>query len=82
MAISTIAEFRGKLVRVDAGNVIMGHDLSATLDTLFEGTAGYADMNREFRTFLLLTADKSSDRRDGELFRRYVNALAKSPRQW
>ncbi|KFY03327.1 hypothetical protein O988_01558 [Pseudogymnoascus sp. VKM F-3808] len=82
MAISTIAEFRGKLVRVDASNIIMGHNLSTTLDTLFEGTAGHADMTREFRTFLLLTADKSSGRRDGELFRRYVNALAKSPRQW
>lgn len=40
------------------------------------------DMAREYRTFLLITADKASSRRDGELFRRYVNALAQSPRQW
>lgn len=39
-------------------------------------------MSREFRSFLLITADKSSDRRNGELFRRYVDALARSPRQW
>jgi hypothetical protein len=39
-------------------------------------------MSREFRAFLLLVADKTGDRRRGELFRRYVNALAHSPRQW
>jgi hypothetical protein len=36
MAISTIAEFRGKLVSVDASNIILGHDLSATLDTFLK----------------------------------------------
>jgi len=39
-------------------------------------------MCREYRSFLLITADKASERRNGELFRRYVNALARSPRQW
>ncbi|KAI4929641.1 Molybdenum cofactor sulfurase [Alternaria infectoria] len=39
-------------------------------------------MAREFRCFLLITADKASKRREGLLFRRYVTALAKSPRQW
>lgn len=39
-------------------------------------------MAREFRCFLLITGDKVSTRRDGLLFRRYVAALAKSPRQW
>jgi hypothetical protein len=39
-------------------------------------------MAREFRCFLLITADKASNRRHGLLFRRYVAALAKSPRQW
>lgn len=39
-------------------------------------------MSREFRSFLLITADKASDRRHGELFRQYVDALARSPRQW
>jgi hypothetical protein len=39
-------------------------------------------MAREYRSFLLITADKASNRRDGELFRRYVNALVQSPRHW
>ncbi|OBT81682.1 hypothetical protein VE02_09485 [Pseudogymnoascus sp. 03VT05] len=82
MTISAVAEFRGKLVNVDASDNIMGYDVSATLATLFEGTSGHVDMAREFRAFLLLTADKTSDRRDGELLRRYVNALVQSPRQW
>lgn len=82
IAICTIAEFRGKLVDVSASDNIVGYDVSATLATLFEGTPGHADMAREYRAFILLTADKSSDRRDGELFRRYVNSLAQSSRHW
>lgn len=39
-------------------------------------------MAREYRSFLLVTAEKASRRREGELLRRYVNALARSPRQW
>lgn len=39
-------------------------------------------MSREFRTFLLFTADKTSERRDGELYGRYRTALAYSPEQW
>ena len=39
-------------------------------------------MTREYRSFLIITADKTSERREDELFRRYVNALAHSPRQW
>lgn len=39
-------------------------------------------MAREFRSFLLITAEKTSGGRDGELFRRYRNALVQSPRQW
>jgi len=39
-------------------------------------------MSREYRAFLLITADKASARRNGELFRRYVNALAQSSKQW
>lgn len=82
ITICTIAEFKGKLVDVSASDNIMGYDVGATLATLFKGTPGHADMAREYRAFLLLTADKSSSRRDGELFRRYVNALAQSPRHW
>lgn len=39
-------------------------------------------MAREFRTFLLVTAEKASERRHGEFFRRYVDAIVRSPRQW
>lgn len=39
-------------------------------------------MSREYRTFLLFTADKASHRRDGELYGRYSAALAYSPEQW
>ena len=38
-------------------------------------------MAREFRSFLLITAEKTSSRRGSELFQKYVNALARSPRQ-
>lgn len=31
---------------------------------------------------MLVTSEKTSDHRDGELFRRYVNALSRNPRQW
>jgi hypothetical protein len=51
------------------------------LDDLLEGTAGHERMSREFRAFLLLTADKFSTRCDEELFRRYANSLVQSPRQ-
>jgi hypothetical protein len=78
----TDVEFRGNLVDVMAGDDILGYSLSATLSALFQGTPGHEDMAREYRSFLLITADKASSRRDGELFRRYVNAIARSPKQW
>jgi hypothetical protein len=82
MIMGTIAEFRGDLVNVAAGDSILGYSLEKILAELFEGTPGHADMAREYKTFLLITAEKSSERRHGELFRRYVNALAASPYQW
>ncbi|KAF7349846.1 Alpha-ionylideneethane synthase abl3 [Mycena venus] len=82
IVMGTIAEFKGSMVDVTAGDMILGYSLSSTLATLFEGTPCHADMAREYRTFLLITADKASNRRDSELFRRYVNSLAQSPRQW
>lgn len=39
-------------------------------------------MAREYKTFLLVSGDKSSGRRRGEFFRRYVNVLAQSPTQF
>jgi hypothetical protein len=80
--IGIIAEFRGSLVDVAAGNKLLGFDLDEVLDTLFAGTPGRDEMARHFRAFLLFSAEKSSDRRDSDLFRRYVNALARSPREW
>lgn len=81
--IGIIAEFRGELVDVAASDSIMGcYSLSAVLDALFEGTPGRELMVREYKTFLLVTSEKTSKRRDSELFRRYVNGLAASPRSW
>ncbi|KAH8585702.1 BcABA3 [Bisporella sp. PMI_857] len=77
-----IAEFRGSMVDVTAGDNILGYSLDGTLAALFAGTKGHELMAREYKTFLLVTADKASERRSGELFRRYVNALAESPRHW
>ncbi|KAL8387038.1 hypothetical protein RB595_010204 [Gaeumannomyces hyphopodioides] len=80
--IGIIAEFRGELVDVAAGDSILGYSLNGVLDALFEGTPGHALMAREYKTFLLITAEKTSQRRDHELFRRYVNGLASGPRAW
>jgi hypothetical protein len=80
--IGIIAEFRGDLVDVAAGNNILGYDLDKLLDSVFAGTPGHENMAREYRAFLLITADKSSNRRTSDLFRRYVNALAQSPKTW
>ena len=82
IVIGIIAEFRGALVDVSSGDDILGYDLKELLDTVFAGTPAHEEMAREYRTFLLITADKCSSRRDSELFRRYVNALAQSPKQW
>ena len=82
MVVCTVAKLRGKLVNVESSDNLLGYEINATLATLFGGTPIHADMAREFRTFLLITSDKSSDRRNGELFRRYVKSLAQSPKQW
>ncbi|KAF2209117.1 hypothetical protein CERZMDRAFT_47699 [Cercospora zeae-maydis SCOH1-5] len=81
IVIGVIAEFRGALVKVEAGDKILGYDLEAVLDTLFDGTAARDAMAREYRTFLLIAAEKSSNT-SSELFRRYANALVASPKQW
>ena len=81
--IGIIAEFRGALVDVTAGPEVLGYDLDGVLDDLFHGTPGHDEMAREYKTFLLITSEKASNRRyTSELFRRYVNALVGSPRQW
>ncbi|MFG2286720.1 hypothetical protein ACGFOU_11775 [Streptomyces sp. NPDC048595] len=82
VALGTVVEFRGAMADVSAGDHLLGYDLNELLDTLFRGTPGHEDMAREYRTFLLITAEKTSDRRGSELFRRYANALSRSPRDW
>ncbi|KAJ6489436.1 hypothetical protein DFH09DRAFT_1377516 [Mycena vulgaris] len=80
--VGIVAEFKGSLVEVMKGDNILGYSLSGILTTLFRGTPKHEDMAREFRSFILISADKSSNRRNGELFRRYVNSLAQSPSCW
>jgi hypothetical protein len=82
LMIAIVVEFRGSMVDVTASDILLGHSLSGNLDALFEGTPGHEAMGREFRAFLLFTSHKASDKRYGELFRRYVNCLARSPSQW
>ncbi|MEW2581624.1 hypothetical protein [Streptomyces syringium] len=82
IALATVAEVRGSLVDVSADDHLLGYDLDELLDTLFAGTPGHHDMARECRANLLISAEKSSDRRGSELFRRYANAVAWSPHHW
>jgi len=83
IAISTVAEYSGSLMDVlKDGDKLLGYDIGALLDQLLDGTPAHRDMAREFRANLLFTADKSCNRRNSDLFRRYVNGLARSPRDW
>lgn len=77
-----IAEFRGSMVNVMASDEILSYSLNGVLDELFAGTPGHLDMAREYKNFLLITSEKTSSRRTGDLFRRYVDALASSPQNW
>lgn len=81
--VGTVAEFHGALVDIAGTGPVLGYDLDALFDVLFAGTAAGRDvMAREFRTFALTTAEKTSRRQHSELFRRYAEALAESPRHW
>ncbi|OJI80076.1 hypothetical protein ASPTUDRAFT_33014 [Aspergillus tubingensis CBS 134.48] len=79
--IGVIAEFQGSIVDVTAGPKVLNYDLDEVLDELFYGTPGHLDMAREYKAFLFVTSQKVSHA-NSELFRRYVNALVSSPRQW
>ena len=62
---------------------MLGYNIQALIDGCYGGTPGHALMGREYRSYLLFTGDKASPvRRHGELFRRYVNSLARSPSDW
>ncbi|PCD22281.1 hypothetical protein AU210_016071 [Fusarium oxysporum f. sp. radicis-cucumerinum] len=80
--IAIVAEFRGDLIPKISSKSIIGYDVDELLNTLFGGTSMLEDMSREFRTFLLMAAEKSRKQQDCELFGRYLNALAKSPQWW
>ncbi|KAH8907017.1 hypothetical protein BR93DRAFT_937933 [Coniochaeta sp. PMI_546] len=80
--VGIVAEFNGTLVDISASDTVLGYDLNELFDVLFLGTPGHDDMARDYRTFILTTAEKTSNRQDSELFRRYVNALAESPKTW
>ncbi|KAF4551729.1 Hypothetical protein D9617_12g036180 [Elsinoe fawcettii] len=79
---AVIAEFRGEEVNITETDDVAGYHTDKLLAETFEGTAGYADMVREYKAFMLMTGEKVSERRNGELFRRYVDALAHNPEQW
>ncbi|GJC85378.1 hypothetical protein ColLi_08216 [Colletotrichum liriopes] len=74
-----IAEFKGDMLDVTLGDSVLNYSLDGVLSDLFKGTPGHTAMAREYKTFLLVSGDKSSSRRTGEFFRRYVNVLAHSP---
>jgi hypothetical protein len=80
--IATIAEFRGDLVDIAASDHVLGYDVGELMDTLFAGTPCHEPMGREYRAFLLLAAEKSSNRRNTMLFHRYMDAIARSPKDW
>jgi hypothetical protein len=80
--IGIITEFRGELVDISAGDEVLGYSVDQVLAQLFRGTVGHADMAREYKTFLLITGDKTSTRRSGMLFQHYIAALGSSPQTW
>lgn len=81
ITIGITADFRYELVDVAAGDSIIGCSLNGVLDALSEGIPGHGLTVREYKTFLLITAEKTDERHDHELFRRYVNRLAESSRR-
>ncbi|KAK0657839.1 hypothetical protein B0T16DRAFT_434251 [Cercophora newfieldiana] len=85
--IGIVAEFNGALVDVVAtsdSDSVLGYDLAELFGTIFGGmpVRVHMDMAREYRAFLLITAEKSSQRRNSKLFRHYVDSLVTSPKAW
>ncbi|KAK5651852.1 hypothetical protein OQA88_11621 [Cercophora sp. LCS_1] len=82
-AIATISEISGDLVDMAASpHQVLGYDADALLHTLFRDTPFHAAMAREWRTYVLLTGEKTCARRNSSLFRRYANTLPKSAQTW
>ncbi|PVH75957.1 hypothetical protein DL98DRAFT_642522 [Cadophora sp. DSE1049] len=80
--IAIIAEFRGDLIPESPTQSVVGYDLGELLSTLFGGTSMHQSMSREFKTFILISAEKSSKRLDSKLCSRYLHALTESPQSW
>ncbi|MFF8774286.1 hypothetical protein [Kitasatospora sp. NPDC015120] len=80
--IAVVAEVFGEMVDVLSEGPVLGYDVDDLLDTLFGGSEVHDDMAREYRASLLMSTEKASGRRDTELMRRYVEALAHSPQHW
>ena len=80
--IGIVAEFRGSLIDVVKDDRMLGYSLTEVLNALCGETKGHADMCREFRCFVLMSSQKSSQQTNTMLFRRYSNALSKSPWQF
>ncbi|KAF7337041.1 Aba 3 protein [Mycena venus] len=84
--ISILCELDGKTVDLVAtgSDNVLGYSISNLLATLFQGipTETRKGLERDYRCGLLFAAEKTSHRRNGELFRRYANSLAQSPKQW
>ena len=62
IVIGIVAEFNGNLVDVSTSDLVLGYDLSELFATIFGGTPAHEAMAREYRAFLLITAEKSSPR--------------------
>lgn len=78
----TVADFRGDLIDIEASDNTMGYSINRVMADLFEGTVGHELMAPELKALLLITSEKSSERRHGELVRRYVEGIAQRPRTW
>ncbi|KAK0708426.1 hypothetical protein B0H67DRAFT_672419 [Lasiosphaeris hirsuta] len=80
--IGIVAEYNGEWTDITASSKMLGYDVDELLDTMLMGRPGAEESKNEYRTYLLVTSAKSSGRRDDDLFRRYVNHLARSPKIW
>lgn len=82
VVLAVVAEYRGDLIETVSDGPILGYDVDDLLGILFGGTAYHEDMAREFRSFLLITSQKSAMRGNSLLLRSYAEALAHSPEDW
>lgn len=83
MIIGTIAEFRGALFDMTSNDdEVLGYDLDQVLDDLFGNSPGAKDMALEYKTFLTVTSDKTSDRRNDQFFSMYAKAVSSGPANW